>query len=307
METVECRFISPHFRNNGQERLRRIIYPKIEEEMTMLQRFLEEGLKGKSSTTIRTYEHAIKQFEEWLDGAGTNLEEYSRSDVQQYIDYLASKKKTASTINKIWSAIKLFSKWSGKKAAIEDIYVVKQPDIKRQAPKSLDNKERNKLIRELDRAGNVRDYAILMTLMMTGIRVSELVALDKGDVEINERSGSLIVRAGKGNKERSIPLNVEARRAIQKYLDERSDDNDALFLSNRRERISVRRVQHLLGQYDVHPHQLRHTFIRGLVKENADIAVIQSLSGHSSADMILRYSQPSEEDKQQAVEAIYKD
>src|SRR5690242_7648725 len=128
--------------------------------MTMLHRFLEEGLRGKSATTIRTYEHAIKQFDEWLQGAGTNLEEYSRSDVQQYIDYLASKKKTASTINKIWSAIKLFSKWSGKNTAIEDITVVKQPDIKKQAPKSLDTKERNRLIRELDRAGNARGYAI---------------------------------------------------------------------------------------------------------------------------------------------------
>ncbi|PWK15761.1 tyrosine-type recombinase/integrase [Tumebacillus permanentifrigoris] len=244
----------------------------------MLQRFLEEGLRGKSASTIRTYEHAIKQFEEWLQGAGTNLEEYSRSDVQQYIDYLASKKKTASTINKLWSAIKLFSKWSGKKVAIEDISVVKQPDIKKQAPKSLDTKERNRLIRELDREGSTRNYAILMTLMMSGIRVGELVELDISDVEINERSGSLTVRSGKGNKERSIPLNVEARRAIQKYLDERSDDNEALFLSNRLERISVRSVQHLLGQYDVHPHQLRHTFIRGLVKANQDIAVIQSMS-----------------------------
>ncbi|KEO82004.1 tyrosine-type recombinase/integrase [Tumebacillus flagellatus] len=272
----------------------------------MLHRFLEEGLRGKSATTIRTYEHAIKQFDEWLQGAGTNLEEYSRSDVQQYIDYLASKKKTAATINKIWSAIKLFSKWAGKNAAIEDISVVKQADIKKQAPKSLDTKERNRLIRELDRAGNARDYAILMTLMMTGIRVSELVALDRDDVETNERSGNLTVRSGKGNKERSIPLNVEARRAIQKYLGERSDEIEALFLSNRRERISVRSIQHLLGQYDVHPHQLRHTFIRGLVKENQDIAVIQSMSGHSSADMILRYSQPTEEDKMLAVESLFK-
>lgn len=68
----------------------------------------------------------------------------------------------------------------------------------------------------------------------------------------------------------------------------------------------MRSVQHLLGQYGVHPHQLRHTFITGLVRANEDITVIQTLSGHSSADMILRYSQPTEEDRQQAVEAIYK-
>ncbi|ARU61968.1 integrase [Tumebacillus avium] len=273
----------------------------------MLHRFVEEGLKGKSDTTIKTYEHAIKQFEEWLEGTGTNLEDYSRSDVQQYIDYLASKKKSAATINKVWNAIKTFSKWAGKRAAIEDISVVKQPDVKKQAPKGLDKIERNRLIRDMDRIGNKRDYAILMTLMMTGIRVSELVALDRDDVEIGERSGILKIRAGKGNKERSLPLNKEARRAIGKYIAERSDDLTPLFISNRQERISVRSVQHLLGQFGVHPHQLRHTYITGLVRANEDLAVIQSLSGHSSADMVLRYSQPSEEDKHRAVEKLYND
>lgn len=273
----------------------------------MLERFISEGLKGKSATTIRTYEHAIKQFVQWLDGAGASLEDYSRSDVQQYIDYLAAQKKSAATINKVWNSIKTFSKWAGKREAIEDISVVKQPDVKKQAPKGLDRLERNKLLRDIDRSGGKRDLAIVMTLMMTGIRVSELVSLDRDDVKISERSGTLTVRAGKGNKERTVPLNAEARRAVQKSLAERSDNNPALFISNRQERISVRSVQHLLGQYGVHPHQLRHTFITGLVRANEDIAIIQSLSGHSSVDMILRYSQPGEEEKQQAVEAIYKD
>lgn len=273
----------------------------------MLHRFVEEGLRGKSVTTIRTYEHAIKQFEEWLQGAGTSLEEFSRSDVQQYIDYMAAQKKSFATINKVWNAIKTFSKWAGKREAIEDVSVVKQPDVKKGAPKGLDRLERNKLLREIDRSGNKRDMAIVTVLMMTGIRVSELVALDRDDVAMTERGGSLTIRAGKGNKERVVPLNAEARRAIQKYLEERSDSHSALFISNRQERISVRNVQYLLGRYGVHPHQLRHTFITGLVRANEDIAVIQSLSGHSSADMILRYSQPTEEDKQQAVEAIYKD
>jgi integrase/recombinase XerD len=124
---------------------------------------------------------------------------------------------------------------------------------------------------------------------------------------MTERGGSLLVRAGKGNKERVIPLNTEARRAIQKYLEKRSGSHPALFISNRQERISVRSVQHLLGQHGVHPHQLRHTFFTGLVRANEGLAVIQSLSGHGSADMILRYSHPTEEDKQQAVEAKYKD
>jgi integrase/recombinase XerD len=102
-------------------------------------------------------------------------------------------------------------------------------------------------------------------------------------------------------------LNVEVRRAIQKYLEQRTDDHPALYLSNRDSRISVRSVQHLLEQYGFHAHQLRHTFITELVRANHDIAVIQALSGHNSADMILRYSKPTDEDKMEAVESLYMD
>ncbi len=125
--------------------------------------------------------------------------------------------------------------------------------------------------------------------------------------ELSDRKGVLKVRAGKGNKERILPLDAEVRRAIDKYLEERSDDQEALFISNRDKRISIRSVQYLLEQNNIHAHQLRHTFITGLVRANHDISIIQSLSGHSSADMILRYSKPTEEDKFRAVEGLYKD
>src|SRR4051794_12155142 len=78
----------------------------------MLNQILSEGLRGRSATTIKTYAHAIQQFESWLDGAGTKLSDYARSDVQQYIDYLSAKKKSASTINKLWNAIKSYSNWA---------------------------------------------------------------------------------------------------------------------------------------------------------------------------------------------------
>ncbi|QZT33656.1 tyrosine-type recombinase/integrase [Caldalkalibacillus thermarum TA2.A1] len=270
----------------------------------MISRFIKEGLRGKSATTVKTYEQALKQFEHWLQGAGTDLKGYARTDVQQYIDYLVAKKKSAATINKIWNAIKKYSRWAGKEETIEDIAVVQPPSYYTEAPKSLSQVERNRLIREVDRSGNKRDFAIVMMLLNTGLRVSELVSLDRSDVEISERKGSVRV-VGKGNRERVIPLNKEARRALQKYLDERTDSHPALFLSNRGQRISVRSVQYLLEKHGVHPHQLRHTFITGLVRNNTDIAVIQSMSGHTSTKMIVRYSQPTEEDKLQAVEGLW--
>lgn len=270
-----------------------------------LEQFLEHGLRGKSATTINTYASGLSLFERWLQGAGTDLVSFSRADLQQYIDYLAAKKKSAATINKAWHAIKSYCRWAKKMDAVEDVAVVKQPDIKKQAPKALDKIERNRLLREIDRTGHKRNIAIITLLLHTGLRVSELVSLDRQDMEISERKGELRV-VGKGNKERVIPLSVEARRTLIKYLEERVDDDSALFLSTHGTRISVRSVQHLMERYGFHAHQMRHTFITGLVRAGQDISVIQSLSGHASADMILRYSMPSEEDRQMAVEGLYK-
>jgi site-specific recombinase XerD len=272
---------------------------------TIIDSFIAEGLKGKAAQTVKTYSHALSKFNEWLEGSGTDLQGYARTDVQQYIDYLTSKKKSASTINTIWNAIKTFSKWTDKREAIEDIRVVKPKDLKQEAPKSLSKTERNALIREIDRSGNKRDYAIIMTLLHTGLRVSELVSLDRSDVEMSERKGELTVRSGKGNKERVIPLSAEARRALVKYLEERTDSQPALFLSNRQDRISIRTVQYIVEQQGFNVHALRHTFITGLVRSGQDISVVKSLSGHASADMVMRYSQPTEEDKRQAIENLF--
>ncbi|WP_248549344.1 tyrosine-type recombinase/integrase [Paenibacillus odorifer] len=273
----------------------------------MLDKFISEGLRGKSEATVKTYHHALKQYSQWLDGCGTTLEHFSRTDVQQYVTYMASKKKSAATINKVYNAIKKFCRWAKKLDCIDEVHIIKAPNYKETAPKALDRLERKRLEREVDRNGNKRDYAIIKTLLNTGLRVSELVALDRSDVDLSERKGELRVMAGKGYKARAIPLDVDTRRAIRKYLEERSDEYEALFLSNRDKRISIRSVQHLLEQHDLHAHQLRHTFITGLVRANQDIAIIQSLSGHSSADMILRYSKPTEEDKLLAIEQLYKE
>lgn len=272
----------------------------------LVRQYVEEKLRAKSDTTIKTYVHAIEQFEYWLKNAGTDLSSYSRADVQQYLDYMTANGKSAATVNKVFNAIKSFSRWAKKEESIEDIRIVKQPDVKNQAPKSLPRLDRLRLIRESDRSNKKRDYAIVTTLLHTGVRVSELTAFNRTDVEMSERKGNIVVRQGKGNRERDIPLNAETRRAIQKSLEEREDDHPALFISNRKKRISVRNVQHILKQYGIHPHMLRHTFITDLVRNN-DLVVAQFLSGHSSTEMLARYSKPTQDDMQEAVDKLYLD
>lgn len=271
----------------------------------MLNTYQEDGLSGKSKQTKKTYMFCLLKFEEWLDGAGADLEEYSRSDVQQYIDYLVSKRYSATTINKNWSAVKHFSRWLNKLDAIEDISVITPPNILNQAPKALTRNEVNKLIREIDRSCNDRNFAIAHTLINTGIRLNELVNLDRADLEISERKGTLKIRFGKGNKERQLPLSSETRRAITKYLDTRDDSVEAMFLSNRNKRISERTVQHIFEKHGINVHSLRHTFITKLVRNGEDFSLVQSLSGHANADMVMRYSAPNEEDKEGAISKLW--
>jgi integrase/recombinase XerD len=265
-----------------------------------------QGFTGKSPSTQRTYRYVLERFADWLQEAGTDLDGYARMDIQQYVDALLSQGKRAASVRKVFFAIRAFSVASGNQEAVTDIRLPQAPNVLQIAPDSLDRVERNRLMRELDRTGKRRDIAIVWLLIYTGLRVNELVSLNRSDLVISERKGSIRV-VGKGNKERVIPLAPEARRAIQMYLEERHDPNPALVLSNRGGRISVRRVQNMLQRYGVHPHQLRHTFITGLVREGEDMAVVQSLSGHASADMVMRYSRPTEEDRQRAVDHLFLD
>jgi site-specific recombinase XerD len=277
--------------------------------MSLIEKFIEIELKqkGKSPYTIRTYRHNLLRFEKWLASVGATLENYSRSDVQQYIDELVAQKLSAATVNNHFSAIRSFSSFVNKADCVKDIRIVKAPNLYQQAPVALTKLERQRIKREIDRTGNKRDIAIIFTLLYTGIRLSELVALDRDDVKISERKGELIVRKGKGYKERRIPLHKEARRAIQEYLNERKDSNPALFLSNFKKRISARSVQRLCQKLGIHPHQLRHTFVTNLVDSGVDDETIRTLTGHSSVIMVARYRSVREEDRENAIENLYLD
>lgn len=269
-----------------------------------IDQFINEAMPGKSENTVKSYKQSLLKFAEWLDDSGTDLEGYARTDVQQYIAYMQSSKKAASSINREIAAIKAYSRYTGNESAITNLRVVKAAKPTDKAPEWLERTKVNAILRETDRKANKRDHAIVQTLLNCGLRVSELVSLDIADYETSERKG-LIRVIGKGLKERHVPVSSECRHAINAYLAQRNDNNEALFLSNYGKRISVRSVQHMLEQYGVHPHQLRHTFVKRLVDSGEPIPNIQALTGHSSADMIAWYAKPSNENLINTIEKVF--
>lgn len=266
---------------------------------------IAQSNSGKSSNTIKTYRYALKTFASWLRDSGGNIDNLTRVDVQQYIKYLETENRSAATIGKVFAAIAAFAAFKGCSHILEGIQFPVQRKALHTAPKSLSRTERNKLLRNVERDGNLRNLAIVYTLLFTGIRVSELCQLNRTDLKLSERSGSLTVRKGKGNIARTVPLPVDARHYISKYLESRTNTDTALFLSQYKRRISVRSVQHMLQKYNIHPHQLRHTYCRELVNAGIDISSIAELAGHASLEVTRRYSKPSHVELEEAISKAF--
>lgn len=284
----------------------------------LLTHYKEKGFNGKSDNTRKTYIKEIELFNEWLEGTGTDISNFSRIDVQHYINWLTSKNRSAATINKKYRALVHYCRFTNQVEHVKDIRVVKPQNLNQIAPKSLKRNEKNQMLREVARSGNKRNYALIVLLVNTGLRVNECSSLKLINLfDISEKKGFLRVE-GKGEKERIVPLNSDVRYALNEYLKERSIDiynlnsmsketlQQPLFLSNFNKPLSVRRIQDIVEVHGkTHPHTLRHTFATELVREHKeDPILVAQILGHSNLSTIQRYTKATEEEMLNAVEKM---
>ena len=148
----------------------------------------------------------------------------------------------------------------------------------------------------------MRDRAILELLYSSGLRVSELVGINLGDINL---PGSVVKVLGKGGKERIVPLGSKSAEAVKLYIEKREElkpkDSNALFLNARGGRLTVRAVAKIVKKYsiiagipkNVSPHVLRHTFATHLLGSGADLRAIQEMLGHMSLSTTQRYTHTS--------------
>jgi site-specific recombinase XerD len=151
-------------------------------------------------------------------------------------------------------------------------------------------------------------WAIIQTLLGTGLRISELAALKVSDAEISDRKGILYVRAGKGGKARQIPLDKQTRHALSNYLDEREEEGSERVLLGQRGPISEPGINYLVTKYayqarleDCTSHTLRHSFAKNLVDADTPLDQVATLLGHESLDTTSVYTRPSQRDLERAV------
>ncbi|WP_162785308.1 tyrosine-type recombinase/integrase [Bacillus sp. P14.5] len=240
--------------------------------------------EGKSANTVTTYERELKKYQDWLQTKGLTLKEISHNEVQSYINFLEKQGRSPITNDKILGAIRTFAKFL-KRPDITAGIEMKTADKKSEI-ESLNNEECAALLKEVKEEGNCRNTAIVYTLLHTGIRVSELCALDRADVDLKARTLEINTSTG---VQRNIPLSEEANDYLKRYI-ETSPDKTSLFVSRTNERLTERSIQYMLKKYGVNPHKLRHTFCQQLVDKGVSIEIVSKLAGHKDINVTKRYT-----------------
>ena len=303
-------------------------------DQTIINHF-EKYLKSEdcSLLTVRGYCSDIELFVRWFEqtnGGAFAVQSVTPSDVREYRQYLqVTQRRKASTVNRKLAALSALMKWAKATRQIESDPTEKIKAIRQQehAPHYLDKKEQFALQRAIEKDLQLsklrypkrwvtrrRDASLTLFLLNTGLRLSELTALHLGDVQLSERKGSLLVQNGKGGKQRAVPLNTEARKALQEWLDVRPATNsNSIWVAVEAESagLSGRAVQRILKRYaqeagldELTPHMCRHSFAKNLVNQDVGIEKVAALLGHANLNTTRIYITPNERDLELAVENL---
>ena len=322
------------------------VYINIEDNPGFLNSFLDytATILNKSQNTVKEYNYDLNTFLKYIlyhfkmtdekdlkdlkqiSIRNMSLETVSKitlDDIHSFLFYLTNtyNSKAATRARKV-SSIRVFFNYLCNKAGLIEknpAQNLETPKLDKRIPKYLtldDSKKLLEAVNDMDDRNKERDYAIITLFLNCGMRLSELVGINIKDINFNDQKLNVI---GKGNKERTIYLNSACMNAVNKYLAVRPHDNvkydskDALFLSERRERISNRTVQYIVKQelkragldtnkYSVH--KLRHTAATLMYKYgNVDIRALQELLGHESISTTEIYTHVDNSQIRNAVES----
>jgi len=286
-----------------------------------------------STLTLTGYLSDVSLFMRWFENVNHEkfaLERVTPTDAKEYKKYLLDiERLKANTINRKLASLSALMRWARQtgKIQVDPLEHIKAIRTTAGSPKWLDKHAQFALQRAIEKDVQVskmrfpkrwltrqRDASLTLFMLNTGLRLNECMKLHLNDVEISERKGTVLVQNGKGGKQRSIPLNAEARKAIEEWLKVRPQGDEYLWVAVEADDcigLTGRTVQRVLKRYaqdagldELTPHILRHTFAKNLVNSGVGLEQVAMLLGHSSLNTTKIYITPSQQDLQKAVEKL---
>ena len=297
----------PYLNNDQLEKLQKVMqYVLFQYEITKTEKNSEDSalnlvdlflsakrIEGCSEKSLKYYQTTIQSM---LSAVKKDIKQIETEDIRTYLtDYQQQKKSCRVTIDNIRRILSSFFSW------LEDEdHILKSPVRRIHKVKAVTNIKETYSDEVLemmrDNCTEPRDLAIIDMLASTGMRVGEMVLLNRNDIDFNERE---CVVFGKGNKERVVYFDARTKIHLKNYLQSRTDDNPALFVSlkspyNRMNiggiETCLRRLGKQLGLQRVHPHKFRRTLATMAIDKGMPIEQLQQLLGHKRIDTTLQYA-----------------
>lgn len=283
--------------------------------------FVDQFLLGYADNTHKAIQQDLSVFLDWFQAE--NGEEFSPARLTNWDMHAFRRNQVdvcrvaAATWNRRMSTMRKLAEFCRKSGftSVDVMDGIQGMEMQDNQPRWLDNLDFARLMRQVERnvnaartpmqrANALKDQAMVGLMGYAGLREFEVVDLHRGDVVIRDRSGYVLVHAGKGDKERMVPLGKEARRLINPWLQEAASGR--LFdISERwiQKRIKALGVQAACLE-DITPHRLRHSFGKRMVDKGVSIEKVAMLLGHSSIETTKIYVRPGFQDLADAVELV---
>ena len=267
-----------------------------------------------STHTVKAIKADLRKFVNWFvnaNGEHFDITRITVRDVADFRQHLAHvRRQSVATVNRALVSIRRFLRYLVQSGALSANPAESVKELRRMPilPKGLSTSEVRKILREIELRQDHKAGACIGLMLYAGIRASEVVGLELNDVTVAPRSGQVVCRQGKGNKQRTVPLSVEARRVVQAYLETRPPaDTQAVFVGERGA-LTYSGLRAICSKYSAitgvafTAHKLRHTFAhRYLEQTNNDLVGLAQLLGHESLNTTSIYTRRGQDELQSRI------